>query len=224
MWVVELKDKHLGDSMLKMMIGEIKKPYLIGLVAPFIALICIAIAILLAPYWTWEGNALSDLGHYTRTDIGPNPMIRALIFNAGLFITSILMIYTTVNLFKEQKYEMGKLSMLFLIFSECFLAAIGIFSENFGYIHYIVSVGFFGTFPLAMWFASAEWIWNKRLRWLGAISLLLPFFSYFIWKGYYIGLFISWTGVAIPEILTAFTCIIWVWLITITKVKGMWNK
>ncbi len=207
-----------------MRISGIRRPYLIGLFAPIIALICIVIAILLAPYWTWENNALSDLGHYTRTDIGPNPMMRAIVFNSGLVVTGILMIYVTLNFFKDQDSEMGKLSMVILMISEGFLIAIGVFSENFGYIHYMVSVGFFFTFPFAMWIASAEWLWKRQVRWLGVISLLLPFVSYLIWNGYSSGAFPAWTDVAIPEITTAASCIVWVWLIVISHVKGMWSE
>lgn len=207
-----------------MKLGGIKRPYLIGLFAPIIALVCILIAILLAPYWTWTGNALSDLGHYTRTDIGPNPMVRAIAFNSGLIITGILMIYATLNFYRDQDAEMGKLSMIILMISEGFLVAIGIFSENFGYIHYVVSVGFFFTFPFAMWIASADWLWKKRIRWLGIISLLLPFVSYWIWMGYFNGAFTTWTNVAIPEITTAGSCIVWVWLIVISHIRGMWTE
>jgi len=43
-----------------------------GLSDPLIALGVIALAILLSPNFSWVDKALSDLGHWTRTDIGSN--------------------------------------------------------------------------------------------------------------------------------------------------------
>ncbi|MCK5265997.1 MAG: hypothetical protein KAR03_10355, partial [Candidatus Thorarchaeota archaeon] len=56
----------------------------IGFFAPLIALATIAIAILLSPGFDWFSNALSDLGHYTRTDLGPYKLMGAIVFNGGL--------------------------------------------------------------------------------------------------------------------------------------------
>ena len=63
---------------------------LICFIAPIIAILAIVVAILVSPTFNWYTNALSDLGHYTRVDIGPNPRLRALIFNAGLILTGLL--------------------------------------------------------------------------------------------------------------------------------------
>ncbi len=197
---------------------DLKRQYRVGLFAPLVALICIGLAIILAPAWTWTNNALSDLGHYTRTDIGPNPFLRAIIFNSGLIVTGVLMIYATPSMFREEKTPMGKLAMIILIVSECFLVAIGAFSENFGYIHYVVSVGFFFTFPFSMWFASISWTMKKGTRWLGIVSLFLPFVSLLMWVPY-ITKTLPWNDVAIPEITTALSCIIWVWLIIYNKLR-----
>lgn len=109
--------------------------------------------------------------------------------------------------------------MIPFLFAAGFLTAIGIFSENFSPIHYNVSVGLFITFPFSMWFVGLVWLRFPRLRWFCVISLLLPFVSVYIWWGTFSET-VPWTGMAIPEILTAITAIVWVWTVITLDLKG----
>lgn len=192
---------------------------LIGYIAPLIALVCIAVSILLSPDFDWFENALSDLGHYERTDIGPNPLVRAIIFNFGLATTGILLIIITIGFVKQISDWPTRLAMLPFLFAAGFLTAIGIFSENFNPIHFIVSVGLFSTFPFAMWFVGLSWLRYRHLWWFCVLSLILPFFSVYIWVGTSLEV-MPWIGMAIPEILTAGTAIVWIWLFLTLEVKG----
>ena len=72
----------------------------IGFFAPFIALGAIALAILLSPGFDWLKNALSDLGNYTRTDLGPYKFAGALVFNIGLMVTGVLLLLYAIWFFK----------------------------------------------------------------------------------------------------------------------------
>lgn len=198
------------------MSDEIKHPALsptglLGLIAPLIALVCIAIAISLAPFWTWDGNALSDLGHWFRTDIGPNPSIRAFVFCFGLVTTGVLMFYFTVWFFRKLNDTITKIGLLPFFSAIIFLILIGVIAENFEG-HYEVSVGFFFSFPWAMWIVGLGLFRYKHLWWFAMISMILPFFCIYMWTGWYGGLFPFWTGNAIPEILTAMTAIAWLWI------------
>jgi hypothetical membrane protein len=199
--------------------SQIQRYTLIGFIAPVIALGTIFIAILLSPLFTWEGNALSDLGHYTRTDLGSNQFIVAIIFNAGLILTSILMLYFVVSFSKGLNDIPTKIGMVILGIACVFLLLIGIFSENAGSIHFWVSAGFFFTFPFAMWTIAIGWFRFPNLRWFSLISFLLPFFSLYIWPAHFAGT-LPWTGEAIPEIITAFSAIGWVWSIIILQIYG----
>jgi len=192
---------------------------LVGYVAPLIALCGIVISIGLSPNFDWVTNALSDLGHYTRTDIGPNPLVRAIVFNAGLITTGILLLLVSLGFMRQIKDLPTRIAMIPFLVAAGFLTAIGIFSENFNPIHYNVSVGLFTTFPFSMWFVGLVWLRFPRLRWFCLISLLLPFLSIYIWWGTFNGT-VPWTGMAIPEILTAFTAIFWVWLVITLELKG----
>ncbi len=191
----------------------------IGFFAPIIALATIAIAILLSPGFDWFGNALSDLGDYTRTDLGPYKLIGAIVFNGGLIVTGILMLLYTIWFLKWTKDIPTKIGVIPLVISLAFLIGIGIFSENFGELHYWVSVGFFLTFPFSMWFIGLGWLRFSNLRWFSAISILIPFLSVYLWADVMLGTSI-WSNVAIPEIITAFSDIVWLWLINMMQYQG----
>jgi hypothetical membrane protein len=199
-------------------ISGLQRPIEIGFFAPLIALVCIMVAILLSPGFNWFVNALSDLGHYTRTDLGPYRLISAIIFNSGLIITGLLMLYYTIWILRGTKDIFTKIGIIPLLLSLCFLISIGIFSENFGNLHYYVSVGFFFTFPFSMWLIGIGWLRFPRLRWFSIISLLLPFISVFMWADYMNGTSI-WQQ-AIPEIVTAFSAIVWLWIINLLHYRG----
>ncbi|MGY5875176.1 MAG: DUF998 domain-containing protein [Candidatus Thorarchaeota archaeon] len=195
------------------------RPVIIGFFAPLIALLFIMIAIALAPAFTWWGNALSDLGHYTRVDIGPNPMIRAIVFNSGLIVTGLLMLYFTIWFIRKTEDTITRFGMLPFVSAVLFLMAIGIFSENFGDLHFYVSVGFFASFPFAMWIVGGSWFRFPELRWFSLFSIILPIISVIFWGADLVGLS-PWPGVAIPEIVTALTAIGWTWIVNLLYHKG----
>lgn len=200
----------------------------IGFFAPFIALIAIALAILLSPGFNWLENALSDLGHYTRTDLGPYKLAGAIVFNSGLVITGVLMLHYTIWFFKWTKDVPTKIGILPLFISLLFLIGIGLYSEDIGNeifaglsVHYWVSFGFFLTFPIAMWIIGVAWLRYSDLRWFSVISLLVPFISVFMWADYLNGTSI-WQQ-AVPEIVTAFSAIVWLWVINLLQYQGKLN-
>ncbi len=200
-------------------IANMPKYTKIGFFAPLIALSTIAIAILLSPGFDWFGNALSDLGHYTRTDLGPYKLIGAIVFNGGLIVTGILMLLYTIWFLKWTKDIPTKIGVIPLVISLTFLIGIGIFSENFGELHYWVSVGFFLTFPFSMWFIGIGWLRFSKLRLFSILSLVLPFLSVYMWTDVMIGTPI-WENVAIPEIVTALSAIVWLWIINLMQYQG----
>lgn len=200
-------------------ITKLPRYTLIGFLSPLIALSAIMIAIALSPLFSWADNALSDLGHYTRTDLGPNQLVVAIVFNSGLIITSFLMLYFAFSLFKGLNDIPTKVGIIILGVACVFLLLIGIFSENAGETHFWVSVGFFFTFPFAMWAIAIGWLRYPELRWFSIVSLLLPFLSLYIWPSFFAGT-LPWTGEAIPEIVTAASAIGWTWILNYLQYKG----
>ncbi|NWF96339.1 MAG: DUF998 domain-containing protein [Candidatus Thorarchaeota archaeon] len=187
----------------------------LGIIGPLVALTCIGIAILLSPWFTWTGNALSDLGRYG------NGLPAAVVFNAGLVTTALLMLVYVYFLILDGKDKWTKLGFVPLVVALVFLALIGVFSEDFGVIHFYVSVGFFASFPWSMWMTGFVRVLLHRVRDLFAVvSLILPFLSVYMWGGWYGGLFPTLTGNAIPEITTALSAIGWTWSIWFLRSKG----
>ena len=185
-----------------------KFPGILGIIGPIVALIAIAIAIMLSLSWfTWDGNALSDLGNYD------NGILAAIVFNVGLVLAGILLFIFTFCLFQTITDLPTKIGILPFFIALCFLIAIGVFSENAGDIHFIVSVGFFGSFPFAMWFVGIGFLRFRKFWWFSLISIVLPFFSIYMWTSWFGGFFPFWSGNAIPEITTALTGIGWLWLV-----------
>ena len=190
----------------------------IGFFAPLIALTTITVAILLAPGFDWITNALSDLGNYTHFFVSPYKLASAIVFNGGLIVTGILMMLYTLWFLRWTKDIPTKIGIIPLLVSLGFLIAIGIFSENFGELHYWVSVGFFLTFPFSMWFIGIGWLRFSSLRWFSVLSIILPFLSVFMWADYMNGTSI-WQQ-AVPEIVTAFSAIVWLWIINMMQYQG----
>ncbi|MFW9806180.1 MAG: DUF998 domain-containing protein [Candidatus Thorarchaeota archaeon] len=182
-------------------------PGILGVLGPFVALVSIAVAILLSPWFKWEENALSDLGNYDRG------IPAAIVFNIGLVLTGVLLLIFTLYFIRTITDLPTKIGSLPFIIALFFLIAIGVFSENAGVIHFYVSVGFFASFPFAMWFVGLALLRFRKFWWFSLISILLPFFSIYMWTSYYGDLFPFWTGNAIPEITTALTGIGWLWII-----------
>ncbi len=178
----------------------------IGIVSPLVALLCIAVAIPLSPWFTWFGNALSDLGNYN------NGVAVAILFNSGLVITGLSALLFTVWFLTKTESPPTKIGLFVFAVSDAFLVLVGILSENAGRIHFIVSVGFFATFPFAMWIVGADFLRFSKTRPYALPSLLLPFVSLYFWYITFGGT-APWSGVAIPEIVTALTAIGWLYLL-----------
>ena len=190
----------------------------VGFFAPLIALATITISILLAPGFDWFLNALSDLGNYTYFFSSPYKLISVIVFNSGLIVTGILMLLYAIWFFKWTKDIPTKIGIVPLFISLLFLISIGILSENFGEIHYWVSVGFFLTFPFSMWIIGIGWLRYRSLRVFCLFSIILPFLSVVMWADYLLGT--SMWQQAVPEIVTAFSAIVWLWIINIMQYQG----
>jgi hypothetical membrane protein len=189
---------------------------LCGILGPLIALIGIVGAIAISPWFNWLTNALSDLGHPTMIGgsngvPGLNPA--ASIFNTSLILAGLFTIVLTLWLIRHQLFEVsviGIIAGILLTIAQCFLIAIGVFHEGFGLTHFVVSLGFFVTLLFAGMIYGVRLMQEKHLRLIGIIAFILALVSALIWVAYYLSL-LPFTGVAIPEIISAITAIIWVY-------------
>ena len=187
-----------------------------GIIGPLIALIGIMAAIFISPWFNWFDNALSDLGHPwmlggSNGVPGLNPA--APIFNSSLILAGLFTLILTIWLVRHQFFEksvIGIIAAILLTIAQFFLIAIGVFHEGFGNTHFIVSLGFFVTLLIAGMIYGIRLMQEKHLRLIGVLAFILAFISALIWVAYYLN-FMPFTGVAIPEIISAITAIIWVY-------------
>lgn len=173
------------------LIRDFRKGTWAGFLGPLIGLSFVLLAIVFAPDFSWESDALSHLGHWFRTDIGPNPFVRALIFNSGLVVGGILIIYFTIDLIRQMKDVIIKLALLSIIVNALFLAAVGVFSENISGGHIIAALGFFLSIPVSLILVGIGFLQNRNSRKVGIVLVGLGILS--------IILFRPWASIAVWE-------------------------
>lgn len=171
-----------------------------GIIAPIFGFAMIFWAISTAPWFSWTGNALSDLGVEGLT---------AVIFNDGLGMTACLLAMFSAGVYEMTKMDVyGKASFALLFAASVFLILIGVFPETAGRIHFYFSVAFFVTLPLAVW-AFAAHAWRRGMRNMAYLSIGSGVIAALVWLP-------SWDGVAIPEAVSALSMGIW------AEVLGYW--
>jgi hypothetical membrane protein len=155
---------------------------LLGL-APLVTLYSsIAIAILISPWFNWVNNALSDLGHATRSGAAP-------VFNFGLVLTgALIIIYSLLYLSRHAKWTARSFAVMGFA-----MQLVGAFNETFGLLHFYVSVLLF----LSLLACSLVYFAEKRC----VLALVTPLAA-IAWVMYFQGIFFK--GAALPEIISSF--------------------
>ena len=176
---------------------------LCGILAPIVAYIFIFISIANAPWFTWQHNALSDLGAHAGSDIT---------FNFGLMAAGILELIFSIGLFLHFKDILSRIGSIFLIVDSIALFAIGYFPETAGIIHYYVSVVFFVMFPLGYLIFTVALFKNSKDKLLCIVAFIAAIASIIIWSTPWESFGI--TGVAIPEFLSSLFGASWVVLMS----------
>jgi len=172
-----------------------------GFVVPIVAFGCIGIAIVSYPEFSWVNNALSDLGVVSG--------VTALAFNLGLFIAGLLgFFFAIIGLFSYFKNNLvGKVGSIVFAVATVWLMAIGIFNENFHPTHFIVSVLFFITLPVALWVLTVALYLKNEVK-LALFTLISSFIAAAPWILFYAVHYVQ--NVAIPETISALTGSIWI--------------
>lgn len=181
-----------------------------GIIGPVLAFTCILLAINSYPQFSWTSNALSDLGVVSG--------ITAPLFNSGLIVSGLLCLaFAVFGLFTLLRERfVGKIGA-FLFASSCLaLVAIGIFTEDFTPIHYLVSVTFFVLTPISMLIiAGAFWAMNK-LR-IAAFTLIMALVGAAPWILLFAIRYVS--GVAVPEAISSLAGSVWVVAFSVIMLK-----
>lgn len=173
---------------------------LLGLIAPIIAIVFIALSILWSPWFSWGTNALSDLGHSGHSAVAP-------LFNFGLLLSGFLMIVYAVTSFNSY----AKYTSYFLVLAGLALQMVATFNEVYRPLHFLVSVLFFASLGLA----SISYIIEKRSV-LTVVALIVGAASWILY-----GLNVYTAGIAVPEIVSSMVTVMWV---TLSAVRIYFNK
>jgi hypothetical membrane protein len=188
---------------------------IIGFIGPLVSFVCILIATLILPSFNWASNALSDLGSWFRTDLGGPQIASAILFNSGLIITGLLLLYFNIWLIRQFRDLPSRIGLLFFVGSSVLLTGIGIFSEDFSFFHFWTAVPFFFSIPFALGVTGMVWLRFAEMRVSASLLIILAFLSLVI-------MFQPWIvlSTAVFEILEAVVIMLGVWLINITHIQG----
>jgi Predicted membrane protein len=176
---------------------------LYGLVAAWAAYPFIAAAVALSPWFSIYDNALSDLGNYGRQG-GV-----AFVFNAGLVVAGLFAAAAGVAIGRAVGSRWALPWAITISLAGVDLALVGVFSEDFGWIHSVVSVALFTLFGLSMLAYAATSV-KLGSGWLGLYAACAAIASIIIW-----GLDWSWRGVAIQELVASLLVSVMLTLISI---------
>jgi len=178
---------------------------ILGVLGAVIAYPFIGVSIVLTPWFNFYDNALSDLGN-----IAWNAPV-AYVFNLGLILSGSLVAFfalTTSLKHRSWKYLLWSVS---LTFASVFLMLIGVFPEDAGMIHRLVSTIFFLSLIAMMLIYSfcSRALGTTRT---GIVALVFSVTSFAIWAVKW-----EWRGVAIQETVTSLMAAVWLTMISMQK-------
>ncbi|KYK30537.1 MAG: hypothetical protein AYK23_04515 [Candidatus Proteinoplasmatales archaeon SG8-5] len=161
---------------------------LLGIIGPVIAMLAIAVAIALSPWFSFSDNALSDLGVSSV----------AAIFNWGLIICGAMMAPFILGLWLRiaDGVRLRKVGLALLFLAALALIGIGVFTEDSMDLHFFVSFAFFVLLLSGLLFFGVSTLADAELRIIGIIAMVSVAIGMVAWA-------VDWGGVAIPELLSA---------------------
>ena len=162
---------------------------LFGVIGPISAYLLIGVSIALSPGFSWERNALSDLGHAVNSGVAP-------IFNFGLFLAGFLLTIYAVKVLKKYARWTG----YSLVISAFALQLIAVFDEVYGPLHLVVSILFF----VSLSFTSLLYTVERKSRSAGAAFTIGLVSWIFYWAKIYS------VGIAVPEIISSAAVLFWI--------------
>ena len=166
-----------------------------GILSPIFSFTLIGIAILIHPWFSFNSNALSDLGALN-TD-------NNWVFNSALITGGFFAILFSYGIQRKGNAVENIAYAVFLIAS-IFMLLIGVFPEGTP-VHWTVSILFFLLSAIAIFTAGLGRIMvERRLEGIFSIILIITALS--------LSFGIRWGGIAIPETIGAVAIAIWVYM------------
>ncbi len=187
-------------------------PIYAALLAPWVGLIGILIAISLNPWWSLTDNAISDLGNIKRPWVS-----YPYVLNTALMLAGALIIYFLQWLILHLRDSLAKFGTFIFLLGSISLFLIGVFPEEaeiFGVEpHYYVSWGFFLLASFGMLIIGIAALRIKESRGFGAFSVLLFLLSWLL-ASFFLRTF---KGVALAEFTGVFSLTLWLYVALLWK-------
>jgi len=162
---------------------------LFGVIGPLLAFVSIGVSIALSPWFSWERDALSDLGHAVESGVAP-------IFNFGLLLTGFFLTIYAVKVLKVPARWTG----YSLVLSAFTLQSIAVFDEVYGLLHLVVSILFFVSLGVTSLFYAVE---RKSYSAVAAFAIgLISWILY--WTEFYSA------GIVVPETMSSVAVLFWI--------------
>ncbi|MFW9960909.1 MAG: DUF998 domain-containing protein [Candidatus Thorarchaeota archaeon] len=158
-------------------LGKMTSGNMIGFIGPLISFSCILLSTSILSGFDWTSNALSDLGSWFRIDLGDLQIVSAILFNGGLIVTGLMILYFIIWLMKQTSDLPSKIAFLFFACSAVLLAGIGVFSEDFSFFHFWTAVPFFLSIPVVLGLTGLAWIRVSEMRMPAIILIILSLTS-----------------------------------------------
>lgn len=173
-----------------------------GVAGILVGLVGIAAAILVAPWFTWTGHALSDLGHPARTS--------APFFNWSLVAAGLLGVIFTARLFTASAHIVERVGIGIVGLGMVNVGLVGVFDITHS-LHGPVAIAFFLGITYG-WFVhgSGLALSGSVRRGIGSIWVGIGHITaWLLW------VVVDLDGIALPEL--AGTLLLAVWIVTTTR-------
>ena len=179
-----------------------------GLISSTFPLIMIIISTIIESSFSWNRNALSDIG-VSQT---------GWLFNNALIVGGVLNFLFAIGLLTYfEKTKTFTIGVSLIIISSVSLALVGVFTENFGNIHVLVALGYLLLAPLGLICIGV----GKKRDQTGIVSLVLGIIALLIIFGLSVIAFFAnlQIGFAVPELAESLVLSIWIFWLSLKLVR-----
>jgi hypothetical membrane protein len=184
-----------------------------GIISSTLPLIMIFASTVLEKTFSWNKDALSDIGV---SSLG-------WLFNSTLIAGGLLILLFTVGLKKYLgKTRWLKVGVFLIIVSSISLALVGVFTENYSIIHGLVALGYLLLAPLGLICIGC----GEKNSEFGKISLLLGITALLVIFGLPIITFVAnlQIGFAVPEFIESLMVSIWTFWVSLKLLLNRLNN
>ena len=184
-----------------------------GIISSTLPLIMILASTVLEKSFSWNKNALSDIG-VSQT---------AWLFNSALIVGGLLNLLFAIGLRNYLgKTRWLKIGVSLLIVSSISLALVGVFTENYNIIHALVALGYLLLAPLGLICIGR----GEKSKQFGKVSLVLGIIALLVILGLPIITFVAnlEIGFAVPEFLEALVLSTWTFWVSLKLIRQQRNK